>query len=66
MKPGNVKFVDRATRLMNSFTKGDRVGFQTPDGRMLEAMVLRLNKKTIRVATVPPLAYTTINPFPCT
>jgi hypothetical protein len=34
-----------------SFTRGDRVGFQAPGGRMLEGMVLRLNKKTIRVAT---------------
>ena len=41
----------RATTLMASFTKGDRVGFQAPDGRMLEGMVLRLNKKTISVAT---------------
>lgn len=28
-----------------------RVGFQAPDGRMLEGMVLRLNKKTISIAT---------------
>ncbi|AOV16767.1 hypothetical protein BJI67_06565 [Acidihalobacter aeolianus] len=41
----------RATTLMTRFTKGDRVGFQAPDGRMLEEMVLRLNKKTISVAT---------------
>lgn len=41
----------RATTLMTRFTKGDRVGFQAPDGRMLEGIVLRLNKKTIRVAT---------------
>lgn len=41
----------RATTLMNSFTKGDRFGFQTPDGPMLEGMVLRLNKKNISVAT---------------
>ena len=41
----------RATTLMTSFTKGDRVGFQVPDGRMLEDMVLRLNKKTVSVAT---------------
>jgi hypothetical protein len=33
----------RATTLMTSFTKGDRVGFQAPDGRMLEGIVLRLN-----------------------
>lgn len=41
----------RATTLMTSFTRGDRVGFQAPDGRMLEGMVLRLNKKTISIAT---------------
>jgi len=41
----------RATTLMTSFTRGDRVGFQAPDGRMLEGVVLRLNKKTISVAT---------------
>ncbi len=40
----------RATTLMTSFTRGDRVGFQAPDGRMLEGMVLRLNKKTVSVA----------------
>ncbi len=26
----------RATTLMTSFTRGDRVGFQAPDGRILE------------------------------
>lgn len=36
---------------MTSFTRGDRVGFLVPDGRMLEGIVLRLNKKTISVAT---------------
>lgn len=41
----------RATTLMTSFTKGDRVGFQAPDGRILEGTVLRLNKKTISIAT---------------
>ena len=41
----------RATTLMTSFTRGDRVGFQAPDGRMLEGMVPRLNNKTISVAT---------------
>ncbi len=40
-----------ATTLMTRFTKGDRVDFQAPDGRMLEGMALRLNKKTVRVAT---------------
>lgn len=37
----------RATALMTSFARGDRVGFQAPDGRMLEGFVLRLNKKTV-------------------
>lgn len=32
------------------FTKGDRVGFQASDGRMLEGIVLRLNKKAVSVA----------------
>ena len=41
----------RATSLMTSFTKGDRVGFQAPDGRALEGRVLRLNKKTVSIAT---------------
>lgn len=41
----------RSTSLMTSFTKGDRVGFQAPDGRILEGIVLRLNKKTVSVAT---------------
>lgn len=41
----------RATTLMTSFTRGDRVGFQAPDGRTLEGTVLRLNKKTISVTT---------------
>lgn len=41
----------KSTRLMASFTKGDRVGFQAPDGRKLEGIVLRLNKKTVSVAT---------------
>ena len=41
----------KSTSLMASFTKGDRVGFQTSDGRMLEGIVLRLNKKTVSVAT---------------
>ena len=41
----------RATTLMISFTRGDRVGFQAPDGRMLEGIVQRLNKKTISVTT---------------
>jgi len=41
----------RATGLMAGFTQGDRVGFQTADGRALEGIVLRLNKKTVSVAT---------------
>jgi hypothetical protein len=41
----------RSTSLMVRFTRGDRVGFQAPDGRMLEGIVLRLNKKTVSVTT---------------
>jgi hypothetical protein len=41
----------RSTNLMIHFTRGDRVGFQAPDGRTLEGIVLRLNKKTVSVAT---------------
>ena len=41
----------RSTSLMVRFTRGDRVGFQAPDGRTLEGVVLRLNKKTVSIAT---------------
>jgi hypothetical protein len=41
----------RSTSLMVSFTRGDRVGFQAPDGRTLEGVVLRLNKKTVSIIT---------------
>ena len=41
----------RATTLMVSFTKGDQVVFQAPDGRQVEGTVLRLNKKTVSVVT---------------
>jgi hypothetical protein len=41
----------RSTNLMIHFTRGDRVGFHAPDGRTLEGIVLRLNKKTVSVAT---------------
>jgi hypothetical protein len=41
----------RSTSLMVRFTGGDRVGFQAPDGRRLEGIVLRLNKKTVSIAT---------------
>jgi hypothetical protein len=41
----------RASTLMINFARGDRVGFQAPDGRTLQGMVLRLNKKTVSVAT---------------
>jgi hypothetical protein len=41
----------RSTSLMANFTVGDRVCFQAPDGRTLEGIVLRLNKKTVSVAT---------------
>jgi hypothetical protein len=46
-----LKLISQAhtTTLMTSFIKGDRVGFQSPDGLMLEGIVLRLNKKTISV-----------------
>jgi hypothetical protein len=36
---------------MTSFAKGDQVGFQAPDSGMLEGMLLRLNKKTVSIAT---------------
>ena len=36
---------------MASFTKGDRVCFQAPDGRAVEGVVLRLNQKTVSIAT---------------
>lgn len=41
----------RAATRMTSFTRSHRVGFQAREGRMLEGMVLRLKKRTIRVAT---------------
>ena len=41
----------RATTLMTSFSRGDRVSFQAPDGRTLEGTVQRLNKKTVSVTT---------------
>ena len=41
----------KSTSLMAGFTKGDRVGFQAPDGRNLDGIVLRHNKKTVSVAT---------------
>lgn len=41
----------KSTCLMAGFTRGDRVGFQAPDGRSLQGIVLRLNKKTVSVAT---------------
>ena len=41
----------RSTSLMADFTRGDRVGFQAPDGRMLAGVVIRLNKKTVSIAT---------------
>ncbi|MEY2342073.1 hypothetical protein AB4090_08190 [Acidithiobacillus sp. IBUN Pt1247-S3] len=42
---------ERTTTLMISFTRGDRVSFQGPDGLTHEGVVLRLNKKTISVLT---------------
>jgi hypothetical protein len=41
----------KSTCLMAGFARGDRVGFQAPDGRSLQGIVLRLNKKTVSVAT---------------
>jgi hypothetical protein len=41
----------KSTALMASFTRGDRVGFQAPDGKFLQGVVLKLNKKTISVTT---------------
>ena len=41
----------KSTSLMASFSNGDRVGFQAPDGRALEGIVLCLNKKTVSIAT---------------
>jgi hypothetical protein len=41
----------KSTSLMANFSKGDLVGFQAPDGRMIEGIVLRLNKKTVSIAT---------------
>jgi hypothetical protein len=39
----------RATGLMTRFTRGDRVRFDTNDGRSIEGRVERLNTKTITV-----------------
>ena len=41
----------RSTSEMVRFTKGDRVAFHTQDGRTMQGVVLRLNKKTVSVAT---------------
>ena len=41
----------RATSQMAKFTKGDRVGFPGPEGRILEGTVIRLNKKTVSIST---------------
>ncbi|MBN2382225.1 hypothetical protein JXQ70_05025 [bacterium] len=41
----------RSTSQMARFTKGDRVSFLLRDGRVIEGIVLRLNKKTVSVAT---------------
>jgi hypothetical protein len=41
----------KSTSLMANFSKGDRVGFRTPDGQEIEGIVLRLNKKTVSIAT---------------
>jgi hypothetical protein len=39
----------KSTSLMASFGIGDRVCFQAPDGRGLQGVVMRLNKKTVSV-----------------
>jgi len=41
----------RSTSLMAGFSVADRVSFQAPDGRELQGVVLRLNKKTVRIDT---------------
>lgn len=41
----------RRTILMANFAKGDRVGFQAPDGRAIEGIVIRINKKTVSIVT---------------
>ena len=41
----------RATEEMISFTRGDRVRFQGHNGKILDGMVIRLNKKTVSVLT---------------
>ena len=41
----------RSTHLMATFTHGDRVKFQSPDGQILVGFVLRHNKKTVSVTT---------------
>ena len=48
-----LQLIDQAksTALMANFTKGDRVGFQAPDGKSLKGVVLKLNKKTISIVT---------------
>jgi hypothetical protein len=50
---GALKLISQArgTRLMANFTKGDRGGFQTTDGRMVDGIVTRLNKKTSALST---------------
>ena len=39
----------RATTLMTSFTRGDRVAFQDSGGARVEGRVIRLNKKTVAI-----------------
>jgi len=41
----------RATEEMICFTRGDRVSFQGHNGKILDCMVIRLNKKTVSVLT---------------
>ena len=39
----------KSTRMMAAFTIGDRVSFQDADGRTIQGVVRRLNKKTVSV-----------------
>ncbi len=41
----------KSTRLMAAFTIGDQVSFQNTDGRTIQGVVRRLNKKTVSIDT---------------
>lgn len=47
----NLLAQERATSAMRRFTRGERVGFQSPHGQPLAGVVQRLNKKTVSVIT---------------